>query len=278
MANYPTQLPIPARDGYTGQLPQKRHRFQMDDDLYSDVRRWGRQPFRYNLTWRLQSYEQAAIFEAWVEYTLNAGVNWVDVPLADKTVRVRAVDGKPSYKPVGMGWDVSMAFDELRSAPTAYNKVTLATWPMSLPLLDKRDFNIVPTGGPAYSDINDGLPEVRRRFRTRNTMYKGKILMNLAQRDIFWDFYRNAIQDGIAYFNAPFANSLGERLLRARISESPQESPEGCQFWIAMGLETFEAPMLTYQEYIDLTSVFVEDYIDVGYFDSGYIGTMVIGV
>lgn len=278
MANYPPQLPIPARDGYQGSMPQKRYRFQMDDDLFSDVRRWASQPFRYNLTWRLQSYQDAAIFEAWVEYTLNAGENWVDIPLADGTVHVRAVDGKPSYKPVGGGWDVSMAFDELRSAPGAYNKTALAVWPMTLPLLDKRDFSIVPTGGPLYSDIEDGLPEVRRRFRTRNTTYNGKILMTLEQRDIFWIFYRDAIQNGVAYFMAPFANSLGERLLRARIIESPVETPEGCQFWLAMGFETFEAPMLTYDEYIDLTSVFVEDYFDVGYIDTRYIGTMQIGV
>lgn len=276
MANYPKQLPIPARDGYLGGMPQKRHRFQMDDDLFSDVRRWGSQPYRYNLTWRLQTYKQTEIFEAWVEYTLNAGVNWADIPLADKTVRLRAVDGKPSYKPVGMGWDVSMAFDELRSAPSAYTQQ--AVWPETLPLLDKRDFTIVPTSGPAYSDIQEGLPEVRRRFRTRNTMYSGKILMNLAQRDIFWEFYKNATQDGIAYFQAPFANAMGERLLRARISENPSETPEGCQFWISLQLETFEAPLMSYGEYLELTSIFVSDYIEDGYFESGYIGTLVIGV
>jgi hypothetical protein len=276
MANYPTQLPIPVRDGYQGTMPQKRHRFQMDDDLYSDVRRWGSQPFRYSLTWRLQLYEQAAIFEAWVEYTLNAGENWADIPLADRTVKMRAVDGKPSYKPVGMGWDVSMTFDELRSAPNMY--IQQAVWPVTLPLLDKRDFTIMPTSGPAYSDIQEGLPEVRRRFRTRSTTYSGKILMNLQQRDIFWQFYRDAVQDGIAYFQAPFANSLGERLLRARISNSPSEAPEGCQFWITLSLETFEAPMLTYGQYLDLVSTFLSDYIDEGYFDTEYIGTVTIGV
>lgn len=276
MANYPSQLPLPVRDGYQGGLPQKRKRFQMDDDLFTDVRLWGSQPFRYNLTWKLQTYEQAAIFEAWVEYTLNAGVNWVDIPLADRTVKVKAVDGKPSYKPVGMGWDVSMAFDELRGMPTQYTKQ--AVWPMTLPLLDKRDFNIVPTGGPLYSDIENGLPEVRRRFMTRNTVYAGKILMNVAQRDIFWQFYRNDLQNGLAYFMAPFANSLGERLVRARISESPVESPEGCQFWIKLGFETFQAPMLTYQEYLDLVSEFVSDYIQSGYFEDEYIGTIIIGV
>lgn len=276
MANYPKQLPIPVRDGYQGSIAQKRQRFQMDDDLFTDIRRWGSLPFRYNLTWRLQTYEQAAIFGAWVEYTLNAGVNWVDIPLADRTVKVRAVDGKPSYTPVGMGWNVTMMFDELRAMPTQYTKQ--AVWPMSLPLLDKRDFNIIPTQGPLYSDIEEGLPEVRRRFRTRSTTYAGKILMNLQQRDSFWNFYRDDLQNGIAYFRAPFANSLGERLIRARISESPVEIPEGSHFWIRLAFETFEAPVMSYQEYLDLTSVFVSDYIDEGYYDSGYIGTVIIGV
>lgn len=277
MANYPKQLPIPVRDGYQGGMPQKRYRFQMDDDLFCDVSRWGSQPYRYNLTWRLQTYSDASIFEAWVEYTLNAGEEWVDIPLADRTVRVRAVDGKPSYRPQGAGWTVSMAFDELRGKPGPYS-TTQAQWPTELPLLDKRDFVIVPTGGPTYSDIENGLPEVRRRFQTRNTTYSGKILMNLEQRDMFWDFYKDALQNGLAFFKAPFANSLGERLLRARISDHPVETPEGCQFWLAFPLETFEAPMLSYQEYLDLVSEFVEDYIDAGYFEPEYIGTVIIGV
>lgn len=276
MANYPEQLPLPARDGYSGAMPQQRIRFQMDDDTFRDIRRWGSQPFRYTLTWRLQSYEHAQIFEAWVEYTLNAGESWVDIPLGYKTVTVRAVDGKPTFTPVGAGWNVSMAFDELRGKPAPYQG--MANWPVTLPVFDKRDFQLVPSQGPAYSDIQQGLPEVRRRFKTRSSVYSGKILFDTQQLSQFWDFYKDRLQDGVAYFMAPFASPLGETFVRARISSTPTEVPEGSHFWLSMQLETFEAPILTKNEYLEMVSTFFDDYFQSGYIEPEYIGTIVIGV
>lgn len=274
--NYPEILPMPTRDGYKGAYALQPKRFEMDDGQYRGARQWASQPFRYNLTWQLTTYEQAQIFDAWVEYTLNGGVEFVDIPLLDGTVRCRPVTVTPQFVPNGAGWSVSMQFDRNLDKPVAY--AGTANWPATLPQFEKADFQLVPTKGALRSDIETGLPEVRNRFRTRVSTYRGKMLMSLEQRNEFWGFYRDRLQDGFARFNAPFSGPMGSTLVRGKIVESPEETPSGAWFWMAFTMETAEAPIMTLEEYNQAVSTFVNDYCDSDYVVDGYVGYWVIGV
>lgn len=276
MANYPKQLPLPSRQGFGSQLPQKRARFEMDNGQFRDSRKWITQPRRFTLTWELTTYEQAAIFEAWFEYTLNQAVEYVDIPLAGDFIHCRATTGAPTYTPNGAGWVASASFDTLSAKPPAF--AGNAQWPLELPEFEKAEFTIVPTQGPARSDIETGLPEVRSRFRSRLTTYGGKMLMTLEQRNRFWSFHDNELLSGLAWFRAPFANSVFNGKLRARITGTPIESAEGHCFWIKFTLETISAPMLSVTDYNDLVSEFVNDYCEEDYVESGYTGQYIIGV
>lgn len=275
MATYPTRLPQPRREGFQALFSQPRKRYEMDDGSTVDLRRWGGQPFQYSLSWHLPDFETAAIFEGWVEYAANNGVEYVDMPLMGTTIRMRSVGEPPAYSPSGSGWDVSMKFERIDSAPAPYTGI--AQWPAHFPELESDNFTIVPTQGPERSDIESGLAEVRQRFRTRNTKYSGRVLMDQSMRDEFWDFYRDKLQHGIAYFLAPFSNPVASGILvRARLIESPKEEPTGSHYWVSMSFETSQAPLLTRQEYLAKVAVYQDDYFAVGYVDARYAGQYVV--
>lgn len=247
----------------------------MDDGSTTDLRRFASQPFVQTLVWYLPTYDLAALFEAWIEYSVNDGEEYVNMPLMGRLVPMRAIGDAPEYTPSGSGWRVSMQWQSIDAAPGAWKGQ--AYWPAHFPHLDAQDFSIVPTQGPQRSDIPVGLEEVRRRFRTRNTTYKGRLLMDQQTRDEFWTFYRDDLQHGLAYFHAPFSNSVvSETLIRARFSETPEEEPVGSHYWLRVTFDTMNAPMMSKNDYLERVTIFVNDYVEAGYVVDGYVGYYVI--
>lgn len=262
------------QEAYRGAMGEQRTRYDMEDGSAVDIRRWKGQPFLYNFSWDLPTYEIAQIFEAWVEYTLQDGSEYVDMPVMGRTVRCRAVGQAPQYTPTATGWRASMQFQEIQRGPIAY--AGYATWPVNFPLFDRENFTLLPTKGVEKSEITTGVMQMRRRFRERHTMYSGRMLMDLTTRDAFWTFYKDALQDGLAYFRAPFAGTYGESSLRARITDTPEEQSEGSHFWITMTLETVNAPIMTRSEYYLKAGEYVDDYFVTGFIVDNYIGRVII--
>lgn len=275
MLNYPEILPTPSRDGYGGSFALKMNRFEMDDGGYRGARQWASQPFRYNFTWQLTSYYLAQVFEAWVEYTLNGGVEYVEIPYMDGNVKCRAATGVPTFTPNGAGWTVTMQFDELRAAPGAFPGRSI--WPDTLPDFDKTNFQLMPTKGFAVSDIETGNPQVRKRFRSRVTTYSGRMFMTAEQRSEFWTFYQNKLMHGISAFDAPFSGPAGTTRVRAKIIEQPTESAEGSCFWMSLKMETTNAPLMSSDDYFAAVATYENDYCEPDYVVNGYVGTYAIG-
>lgn len=246
----------------------------MDDGQFKERRRWLSNPFQYNLTWKLETFRIAAIFEAWIEYAIQSGTGEFDVPIMGGK-RVRSLTGNANFTPNGMGWIATMAVQEIRTPGPISAPSGLPLWPSTLPDLEADSFQIMRTNSPIKSE-EDGLMQMRERFKTRYTPYQGSFLMTQAQRDEFWTFYYDVLLTGLSWFSAPFANPSYQGKLRARFTESPTETENGCIYRVDVKLETVSAPLMSRLEYDTATAEFVDNYFAPGYVVDGYAGQEVL--
>lgn len=271
MAKPPKSIPQPIREGYTGSYTRQPSRFQMEDNQYRTRRETSRRQFNYSLTWKL-NWAQLDLFEAWVEYDLAQGKGYFEIEFAGKTISVRPTTGMPTVNPVGDKWSVKMDVEELRAAPiVAPKSAFLPTWPSSLPEFESAEYMLSKVGAVTKSDIDFGVSDMRVRFQQRLTQYGGKIYLNQAQRDAFWDYYQNSLIDGFAWFLAPFVNSKSQTKLKARFIENPVETPLNSWYSISVKLETTKAPIMAFADY-EATKLYVNTYVEAGYVEYGYVG------
>jgi len=249
MALIPSFMPTPIRDGYAGGWVRSFSRVQMEDNQYQTRRETSREQFAYALSWKLD-YTQLAMFEGWLEYDLAKGTGYFDVNFAGKTVTVKPSTGMPEVSPVGSKWLVKLAVEELQSAPViSPRNGVLPSWPIGLPSFESDGYAYAKDSAVTKSDIDFGVADMRVRFRERVTKFTGKILVDLNQRNLFWQFYKDSLINGSAYFLCPFVGSQGETKLRSRFAEKPTEAPNGSWFAISVSLETVKAPILTANQY-----------------------------
>lgn len=269
---YPSsKLPQPIRDNFRGSPKLAKTRIQMDDGSYFDRRRWTKQPFVYSLSF-IYTFEQLKFFEAWFEYRVLRREGWFNIDIAGETLSVRPLTGEPSVKAQNSKWSVSFDVMTLTSAPVLPASTgLLPVWPTALPRFESSDYTYARANSYSISDIPDGMPESRQRFRTNLTKWTTKIYVDLAGRAAFWNFYRNTLADGLAWFEAEFDNGFGDSQVRAKFSDKPAESPLGAWFEISVALEAFNVPRITENEY-NASRTFVNDYVEAGYVVDGYVG------
>lgn len=267
---YPTVLPIPTREGYAKRPSYDVPRFKMDDGVYRSQNVPGAVPYSYSLTWNL-TYDQASFFEAWLEYDVIRNGTSMEIPLAGQTITVFPKTGMPSWKPNGSKWMVSLDVQEIRTgAPLPARGGSLPIWPVSLPMFERDGFSLSAPDYVQNSDIENGKNEQRARFYQKTTTYGGTLIMDLDQRNAFWEFWHTTLLGGSRRFIAPFANSKSQEMLKAKLAKPPEESANGAWFNIALVLDTMAAPMLTYDEYRAYQH-FVNTYAD-NYVVDGYAG------
>lgn len=271
MAKPPSIIPLPIRDGYSGTPTRPFRRFQMEDNQYRTIRETSADQFTYSLSWKLD-WEQAERFEAWLEYDLGQGVGSFELDFAGKTITVKPSTGMPSYSPMGAKWLVRMEVVELRSPPAITPRTgQLPEWPSELPEFEQEQYTFGKVNAVTKSDIDFGLPDMRVRFQQRTTQFSGTIILNQTQRDKFWEFYKDTLVNGCAWFLAPFVNYLGLNNLKAKFIEQPVETPLSSWYSISLSLDTTKAPIMSYSDYQN-TKGFVNDYVEPGYVEDGYVG------
>lgn len=268
---YPSFLPLPIRDSYSAGPTQPFQRTLMDDGQCSQVRKWSSVPMGYTLNWNF-SYKQAQLFEAWLEYDGGRGIGPLQIPVADKLVNCKPVTGIPMYRLNGNTWNVTMDVIEYRHVPTLSVKPTsLPVWPAGLPGFERAEFQYSKADAMLVSDFDSGPSESRVRFRDRAFRNNAKIILDLTQRNAFWDFYTNTLQGGVSWFYAEFSNSKSQDRRRVRLIEPPKESPTGGWFTVTLAIETINAPILTIEEYRSNFTL-INDYVEAGYVELGYVG------
>lgn len=267
-----SELPQPVRDGYTATPGKLKSRALMDDGFYQDKRRWGKQPFQYNFQWRF-NWDQLKMFEGWFEHMVLRGDGWFTIEIAGQTLTVRPMATEPNVMFTQGYWTVALLVEQITAAPViAPRSGVLPVWPVDLPTLEAEGYSYSKSGSWLRSEIEDGLAETRNRFRSKLTTFNGKVNLTLEERNEFWDFYRNATIDGVSWFLMPFENGHGRTLVRAKFgATAPTEMPLGALYSLTMTFETDEAPLLTKNEYIALFPI-VNDYVESGYVDDGYVG------
>ena len=269
--SYPTRLPLPVRDGYSGQVKSPTRRTLMEDGQNRQRRLWSSQFFNMSLSWRLSWFE-AEYFEAWLEYAVNQGTGWFEVPFNGETITVQPVTGMPTYTAQGGYWLVTLEVRRRTSAPVSTPNTGLPVWPQSLPTQETDGFVLQATDAVMVSDLDGGKPEMRVRFQDRVKKYSGTLILNPAQREDFWEFYEQQLFNGNAWFLGPFSSASYQGLVRARILPGATESANGSHFNVMVEMETVNAPMLSRQAFLDGYRDFLSTYIEEGYYDEGYIG------
>lgn len=276
MAVIPALIPQPNRENYAATPTVPRKRIPMDDGFTLDPRRYGSQPFSYTLTWAL-TWDQLKAFEAFLEYQVfqKDGYFVVNIP-GNPTVRPRA---RPAINFVEGHWNLTLPVEQMKAAPVKYLTPTiLPMWPDPLPRFESEGYTYSVADAEVRSDIEAGRAETRTRFQHRVLKYSGKIRVNLAERNAFWEFYKNQLVDGIAWFSAPYESPFGPVNIRAKFSDAlPTETAIGSLYEITVNLETGNAPILTQRQYNELVA---NDppapdlsllYVEAGYVEDGYL-------
>lgn len=267
---YPKVLPVPTRDGYGKRPSYSAPRFKMDDGNYRAKTIAGAVPYTYALTWNL-TYPQTRFFEAWLEYDIIRAQEPMQIPLAETVINVEPKTGIPTYRPNGSKWLVSLEVEEIRAGGALpVRGAPLPSWPVNLPDFESSGFSLSAPDSVAVSDIEAGRRELRERFYQRTTTYGGSMIMDLSQRNEFWQFWNDTLLAGKRRFLAPFANAKSQAPLKAKFAQVPEETTNGAWFNIAIVLDTLEAPMLSYDEYREFFH-FVNTYADF-YVEDGYAG------
>jgi len=271
MPNFPQALPEAVRDSYQGTPSLQPKRFQMEDSQYRIQRQSVAQSFNYSLSWKM-TFVQTQIFEAWFEYVIGGGVNYFDITFAGKQIHVKPTTGIPSYTPIGDKWLVKLDVKELQAKPIVPTRTgILPVWPSTMPTFERDGYTIGPVGSVTQSDLEAGNELGRVRFRQRLTQFSGKIYCDQTQRDLLWEFYRDTLINGAAWFIAPFANAKTSDNQRARIVQQPVETPLSGWYSISLSLETVNAPIMSRSEYA-LHRDFINDYVEADYVVDDYVG------
>lgn len=115
----------------------------------------------------------------------------------------------------------------------------MVQWPESLPQRPVRDgFSATPQSGVVETEMDAGLPKVRRRFTATYTDYSLTYIMTYAQFEIFEQFYNNSpthetlpgVQGGVwrFYIPNPYSESADDLEVRFVAQNPPYRAmPDG---------------------------------------------------
>jgi len=269
--NFPRILPQAIRDGFQGTFSRQPKRFQMEDSQYRVKRESVAQLFVYSLSWKM-TWLETQIFEAWIEYSLAQGAGYFTIKIGGVPTLVRPLTAAPVYTPMGIKWGVKMDVEELRAKPVVSSRTgVLPVWPTSLPVYEQDSYSIGKVLPMTRTDIESGYPDERVRFKQRLTQFTGKILCTPEQRELFWDYHRDTLINGSAWFMGPFASARSTDFQRVRFVESPVETPTGAWYSITMKLETVNAPIMSREEFLQYSD-FINDYVEADYIEDDYVG------
>ena len=290
-ADYPEKLPPPVRDGFTARHHSPFNSVEMDDGYPRVRRQFSAQPARFDLQWTF-TWEQLALFEAFIEYGAAQAAGWFKVPIfgdQDPT-DVRLTEGyETTFNAQANTWQVSAKVETLFAAPVLPPR-GLPSWPATLPEPEQENYGFSVPGVPLRSQQEDGLAEQRIRFQDRVLQYRVTWLLDKEQKIIFDAFYRDTLIHGAAWFMAPFANGLGPTQVRARFTGAVTVASFGAAYKLSATLLTAAAPRMSLPEYLgevvapgqyELSDALLlgatgaveyQDYAD-DYFGQDYVGT-----
>lgn len=115
----------------------------------------------------------------------------------------------------------------------------MVTWPSTLPQRPiKNGFSASPQSGVVETEMDAGLPKVRRRFTATYTDYTLTYIMSYEQFEIFEQFYNNSpihatlpgVQGGVWRFDLPnpYSESADDIEVRFVANNPPYNSvPDG---------------------------------------------------
>ena len=112
-----------------------------------------------------------------------------------------------------------------------------ATWPASLQqVLNEQGFTYEIGDTAIRSEMETGMPKVRRRFTKPINKLSCSILLNISQYSTFSVFFNTTLNGGVNTFN--FNNPLSASTSEFRFITPPQISPLGGQvFQVSMQWE-----------------------------------------
>lgn len=103
---------------------------------------------------------------------------------------------------------------------------TSINYPSTLPQLFQHDsFTKSRQGNLLRTEMDSGLPKVRRLFTAVSTYLTGEMIMTNAELAIFEDFFDNTIASGALSFNFPNPFDYGATTLEVRFNISSKSEP-----------------------------------------------------
>lgn len=264
MIPYPEKLPPPVRDNYSSKYAQKFNRLKMDDGGRRPLPMWADQPNELKLRWNL-TWDQLAIFDAWLKYDLKMGAVRGMVPIQGIDREVLFMDDpNRAYNAERGHWEVSVTAQMDLPAPNIPVEGSDApTWPSSLPIPEKDGYEYV-TEGAIHPTLKEGEQDGRMRWRRRRADVKFRVILNPAQKEIFDTFVHDTLAGGLAFFYITLAGGAGTKLVKAQFTEAPITTPLGALFQVDALVDTFEIPELTEFQYRYGDGVTIEETLEFG--------------
>jgi hypothetical protein len=244
---YPESLPPPVRDGYGAKYGLKPLRLKMDDGGRRPIRQWASQPYAYTLAFRF-TWDQLAMFEAWLHYDGKDGANPVEIPIQDSVpVEVYFTgDPKVTFNSANGDWNVSIECQNILAGPTVpVAPLTLPSWPDTLPFPEKEGYGYVREGA-VHATVKTGWQDSRQRLATMRSDVDIKLfLQDTVQRDEFLAFVRNTLVGGLGWFKMPLAAGEGIEYVRAAITDDDITiEANGSGFDASFKVDTTALPMM----------------------------------
>lgn len=120
------------------------------------------------------------------------------------------------------------------------------TFPATLPNVLMTDYGYQRIENRIRTEMETGLPRVRRRFLASPAEFDVRWKFSLAELGIFEKFYREELFDGTAWFYIKLVNGAGETTYLARFKEHYSAKPEAREHYWSVGakLETVETPVI----------------------------------
>lgn len=103
---------------------------------------------------------------------------------------------------------------------------TAIDYPLTLPkLFQKESFTEAKQGNLLRTEMDSGLPKVRRIFTAVSRYFRGVMIYTQAELDIFEAFFDNTIYSGALTFNFPNPYDFGATTLEVRFNLDTRAEP-----------------------------------------------------
>ncbi|PPD36744.1 MAG: hypothetical protein CTY18_02880 [Methylomonas sp.] len=96
----------------------------------------------------------------------------------------------------------------------------MADWPAGLPIGSEANYSYQPIDPVSRTTMETGPKRQRRIFTQVTTLLDVSWPMTAQQLAAFEDFHANEIDGGASWFNFPFLDGSGSRMVEGRFSEN----------------------------------------------------------